>query len=361
MTIQCRTGCGEQITYERYDFPDGFVYFLPLNLDETIHDCPNVPHNLELKINEIFLGKDNIVEYQNPWKHEDMSVSQRYLLYFLTTNYEDKPDNYIDEYFSFELNVIHEWEKGFSWEDSFPVEEISNELKKQGLIAIQTQCLLFPSPFMGDYEYNTETKERYSNLNKLSRCYESLGEYKSAIRAREIQDRITDDQSKKIVELYEKSNSFESKLLKKNFKVNITATEFLELIDKVENVIKSFIRKMYPDINELQKDFPELCSKANELKVNDSKEIKRDNDDVIEFLTFGASVKILKINRRNKEKWSPIENFVIDYAYKIVDIRNMFRHYSDGRFETAITEHKKAKIQIYAIDLLEFFQKWDYR
>ena len=46
MTIQCRTGCGEQINYEQHPFPDGFSYFLPLNLDGTIHDCPNVPKNL---------------------------------------------------------------------------------------------------------------------------------------------------------------------------------------------------------------------------------------------------------------------------------------------------------------------------
>ena len=311
-----------------------------------------------MKVNEIFVEKDKIVKYRNPWKHGDITVLQRYLLNFLSSDYENKPDNYIKEYFSSGLGILYDWEKGFSWEDNCEIEQIPNELKKQGLLALQIQCLLFPSPFMGEYEYNPETKERYSNLNKLSRCYESLGKYKCARRAREIQDEITDDQSKKIIELYQKSESCESELLKNNFKDDITAAEFKELTDKVENVIKSFIRKMYPNIDELQNDFPELCSDANKHMINDSKEIKLDNNDVINFLSFGASVKILNINKKNKKKeWPYIGQLIIDYAYKVVDARNIFSaHYIDGKWDTAITKHKKAKIQILSIDILEFFE-----
>ena len=42
MPIQCRTGCQEQVNYEHFHFPDGFTYFLPKNLDDSIHDCKNL-------------------------------------------------------------------------------------------------------------------------------------------------------------------------------------------------------------------------------------------------------------------------------------------------------------------------------
>ena len=40
MSIMCKTGCNQQVTYENIEFADGFVYFLPRNLDTTIHYCP---------------------------------------------------------------------------------------------------------------------------------------------------------------------------------------------------------------------------------------------------------------------------------------------------------------------------------
>ena len=35
----CKTGCGYEIEYEPHEFSDGFVYYLPRNVDGTIHDC----------------------------------------------------------------------------------------------------------------------------------------------------------------------------------------------------------------------------------------------------------------------------------------------------------------------------------
>ena len=35
----CKTQCGCMIEYEPHEFSDGFVYYLPRNLDKTIHQC----------------------------------------------------------------------------------------------------------------------------------------------------------------------------------------------------------------------------------------------------------------------------------------------------------------------------------
>ena len=35
----CKTDCGMEIEYVPHEFSDGFVYYLPRNLDGTIHNC----------------------------------------------------------------------------------------------------------------------------------------------------------------------------------------------------------------------------------------------------------------------------------------------------------------------------------
>ena len=35
----CLTKCGLDVDYEPIEFSDGFVYYLPRNLDKTVHNC----------------------------------------------------------------------------------------------------------------------------------------------------------------------------------------------------------------------------------------------------------------------------------------------------------------------------------
>jgi len=39
MKMLCKTNCGHEIEYESHEFSDGFVYYLPRNVDGTVHDC----------------------------------------------------------------------------------------------------------------------------------------------------------------------------------------------------------------------------------------------------------------------------------------------------------------------------------
>ncbi len=332
MTIQCRTGCGEQITYQKYLFPDGFVYFLPLNLDETIHDCCNIPHNAEL------------YDMEN-----DMPLD------------ETIPDNYRKE--EFELGLIlmgdlsdDNWDSN-EWDVS-KLEKLPEEIKKDALITLQIMCVLFPSPFKSMYGYNSETKEHYSDLNRLSNCYESLGKYESAMTARLIQEKITHDQSTKIMELFNKAKHIPDIKQEEILTVRIDAVELRDkYFRKVENRIKSFIRKKYNIINEFQKDFPDLFLDANNKRSNPSKHIIHEHDDVIEFLSFGQCVKILKENRGNKKDWAVIDREIINQAYYIVDRRNEMVHYSDDKLDESITKEDKAVGIAFSKFVIDFFEK----
>ena len=35
----CKTDCGCDVEYIPHEFSDGFVYYLPRNLDGTVHNC----------------------------------------------------------------------------------------------------------------------------------------------------------------------------------------------------------------------------------------------------------------------------------------------------------------------------------
>ena len=35
----CKTECGMTVEYVPHEFSDGFVYYLPRNLDGTVHNC----------------------------------------------------------------------------------------------------------------------------------------------------------------------------------------------------------------------------------------------------------------------------------------------------------------------------------
>ena len=39
MTVECKTGCGKQVEYEKIVFDDGFIFHLPRNPDLSFHFC----------------------------------------------------------------------------------------------------------------------------------------------------------------------------------------------------------------------------------------------------------------------------------------------------------------------------------
>ena len=44
----CKTDCGCEVEYESHEFSDGFVYYLPRNLDKTIHQCVIIEMEMQM-------------------------------------------------------------------------------------------------------------------------------------------------------------------------------------------------------------------------------------------------------------------------------------------------------------------------
>lgn len=322
MTIKCRTGCDVQINYEEHVFPDGFIYFLPKNKNGTIHKCKKFPESPTL---EILHNYDKISDKTD--------------------------DNYLDEYAKVDGIWLESYEEQMYTlshsQFSAKKNQEQNLLWRYELRKLQTLLVLFPTPFEDGFidSISPNPQINYEDgypslLIHLSMLYEYLDDFESAEKARLIQDKITHDQAEKIVNLMKKQKNIDETFNEKILKINISVQELRsKYFRKVENRIKYFIRKKYVNDN-LKKDFPELYQNANQLRENYSKDIEHANDDVIEYLSFGACVKILKNNRNDVNKkgaWKAITHNIINYAFYVVDRRNDIDHYSDDKLEVSAT------------------------
>jgi len=376
MTIACRTGCGEQIENEFNSFSDGFVYLLPLNENGTIHNCKNLIQfgtgwskeeeealekldvlfndNIELESlkNKIFV-KDNWKKNYNTKKLKAQVTSD-------FENYVEKisKKNIPQKYLKSSKNSLREEYFGMMLKGTKLDRKLDKQTSSILLRNVQMRCILFPTPFLTD-----PTNLGGSDIIFLSGLYTTLGDFESAIRARLIQDRITHDQSQFILELYKKQKEFNDDVDDTILIENIPAVELRNTYyRKVENLIKSFIRKTYHPISHLKEDYPDEFKTAESLRSNPSDYVQRSNDDVIEYLTFGQCVKIIKINKINnnkkqeKDEWNCIDWNIIQRLDFIKDRRNDTDHVSDEDLENRVTQEAKIVGHLFSKKIIDFFK-----
>jgi hypothetical protein len=370
MPIQCRTGCKEQVNYEHFPFPDGFVYCLPKNLDDTIHDCKNLRITSRLhRVN--LIGDDGTVVEKIEVPIHSWSPEEKH--------FQDIQDNNgISGVNGIEKLTDEEWKKLFHTSPNqynFEYNELAYSSKKlvneqvnkslksadknslhKLLLNAQMRCILFPTPFLSN---NDNANEGISDLIYLSNLYEQLGDLESAVTSRLIQNNITQDQTVKILELVKKQKKSTGTTDEEILELNLSVQELRNnYFRKVENMIKSFIRKKYTKRDYLKKDFPILYQKANKLRGNTSKHVEHTNEDVVEFLSFGQCVNILKTNLkdRKKEEWHIIDWDIINHAFYVVDRRNDIDHYSGGNLEESIPKESKTLGYVFSKEIIEFFE-----
>lgn len=359
MTISCRTNCGEQIEYQAYDFPDGYVYYLPRNVDGTVHNCPNLPE-------DGFYGKHSMHHY------EDYDL-----------------DNKVGEEIVNEAVRIIERTWGslamledpimLSYRDKPPEQEEVNEARRALLTSMQTRCSLLPAPFMiwdfteflpmkGDPDYETAKYEDNisTDLEWLAGAYEKLGMLLHATVALHAQNDATYDKMRnsRILELTYRYYSITSSAKKS---LEYGSVENLQKnLRKVENLIKEFIRSQYNNIEILKEEFPQACSEALKNQKKGEGIIKKQNNDLVENLTFGNVFFILKTNKNKKVKkeeltknvWKKIKPEIITLINFSVEMRNVLSHYSDDvEIEKAIDEDTRKYHIIHCEKIIEFFEK----
>lgn len=245
MTIQCRTGCGQQVGYTQYQFSDGFLYVLFTDSDELPHHCSNIPDN-----------------FYDDWNNSYDKGGNK----IIKNNYQDFFIDLLSAQLASEENI----------EEDFKLYEQSNvnlKIFEKYLEQTKVACNAFPTPF---YEIDPERDDTVYSLTQLSDCYFQIGKYGDALLALSIQNQITNNQIKHITKL-EKSQ--------KNILIN-TTTPTIQIIkkkiQKIEFMIKAYFKKI--PINELFKDNEEKRKFLERILKNQmvlDKPIERDEIDVL--------------------------------------------------------------------------------
>ena len=346
MPIQCRTGCQEQVNYEHFPFPDGFVYFLPRNLDGSIHDYKNLRLSHDIK-GQVSSEQGKIVKTfdMDLWSPDEIEFEKIF-------REKNKETNNAEELRKLVENAPNLY--AFEYDGLLVGKSVS---LKERLLNAQMRCIMFPTPYLPNPSFMG-----FSDILDLSITYELLGDFESAIRARLIQEKITHDQTEKILELVKKQNDYTKNDDELIIELNLTVKELRDkYYRKVENVIKSFIRKKYLNMNDFKNNFPELYDKANNLRARSTSNIERTNDDVIEYLSFGSCARILKDKKSEKDNpWNEIEYDIINSAYYVVDRRNEIEHDSDDDLDKRVSKESKVLGYIYSKKIIDFFEKLNY-
>ena len=377
--MTCITHCDEDVNYQRFEFPHG-EYLLPLNSDGTIHRCSVLRG-----------GEDDVLLMHNEVIFE---IGQLYghLLYELqmfdfpiTTEIEIYSQN--DPEFSMIASILkklflinHICPDPFLEEPPNPYQVAHGAAAIIGLIGL----LYFEIGDDNSYKKAKEL-EKQINLNALFYELESQLKKKVGDRTDGNTDKITIEEIKeKIQDLNKKSERIIN-----NFNSNETDSEEIDLeeteIDdendekfslknlekyasKVEYEVKSFLRTRISE-PEIKKYYPYCYNQAIYDRKNNPGYLKRDFDDVIEFLNFGNAISILngKIDWEIKDK-STINDFndsrlvfhipgkYFNFLFLIRPFRNDNSHYTQEKKNNSMDLDERKMIYLAYIRLMDFFE-----
>lgn len=351
MVILCRTGCGEEISYEEFEFEDGYVYYLPRNLDGSIHNCENLPED------------GNYGEYSS---HEKTCpVDER-----IGTEFTEK---------MFELRdkgnmAIAETENPDFVRDREPTKKEIQDNRKKRLLKMQICCVLYPAPFLKwDYtalqiDYAPSESWKFSDLVTLAECYSILGMTQCEKTALLIQNIVTGGQSSKILELEKKSTDFVMENEEIKSIESLSVNHLQQKLRELEKGIKDFLRKQFKSTADFKTDFPEIFSEAKRKQSNDNEIIKKNNQDIFEFMTFGEALKVIRYkkteSRKNQSRtrqmsatiWDKFGFDEINRLSSCVHVRNQIAHYSDVDIESSFNNDEKIIHFLYCKQLIGFFK-----
>jgi hypothetical protein len=350
--LPCRTGCGEQVSYEHISFPDGFIYFLPQNKDQTIHNCPNLP-----KIDDGGTGMG--------WSKEEIELEEwcdNFMLLpmkeieerfeTLDQKVNSCPNQFNREYSEIESAYLLEHEENSNLSPQEKKQE--SVFFERDLLNSQMRCILFPSPF-----FFTPNLSKIPDLIWLSKCYENLANYECAIIARMIQDRITHDQGNEILNLEKLKKSFSEQ---NEIKVDKSIIQIRDNdIRNVEESIKKFIRTNLPieDFKKVNLQLFNELNKHREERNNSRTTTLGKFDDVFERLTLGQCIMLIN-NLRKAKNFFVFNQIKRDHIYRLEWLKDNFRNENDhavGDVEREFTDEDKILAVTYCKIITEHINK----
>ena len=390
--MTCITHCGEDVNYQRHEFPHG-EYLIPLNNDGTIHRCSVLRG-----------GEDEILVIHNEVISE---IGELYGTLLYEIQMIDFPSSTIMHY-NLKNEKVHE----HYTENDVQYQMIIEFLKK--LFLINHIC---PDPFLeeppnhypvmygaaaiigligllyyeiGDDNSHKKARELEKQINLSALMYDSVKQDNSSLeelwkkvgdRTDGITNEMTIEKMKEILEnqvkgILNNSNSDETNLEE----IDLEETEINDKDDekfslknlekyakKVEDEVKSFLRTRISEL-EIKKYYRYCYNNAISNRETNPGYLKRDFDDVIEFLNFGNAVSILKgkIDSEIKDRsilFHDASHLVFhipkkyfDFLYLILPFRNDDSHYTQEKKNNSMHLYERQMIYLAYIRLMDLFE-----
>jgi hypothetical protein len=308
MKGKCKTDCGQDIEYDAHEFSDGFVYYLPRNVDGTVHDCFMVGtimqdcfiHDIEEnqdKLEEIFQeNKDKLEISLDEFLKNVWSIDQNALNYLGASDSMD-----------FELMSMVRVGK---------MSELKNHLESQihnvtapfyGMRMIEMEMGFFDNAITINFEDASDdevcmlvsidlpTKKGYQ-LEYLGKFYEIMIRLEDAKKCYQLQYESTKEPE--FLDIIEKLDE-KIKNNKKNKQIisKIIDSDILKkAVDDTEEKIRQYIVALFPsNMNSVWKRLPMLYASVKKIHEKEQESIipiTEKND--VERLSLGALNIILK-------------------------------------------------------------------
>jgi len=289
MTIHCKTGCGSQVTYEIRSFSDGFNYFLPLNPDRTIHNCPNVPSN-----------------YEEEWPGVTYDESGNM----------DLSNNYYDLFTEMDAALFF-GEKGIELMDKKPA---TRTIIERSLRGYQIESVVLPLLF---YQLDTERDSTFYQLTAIAESYKQLGDYDNALLALVIQNSATNDQFGRIDEILKTKQYQSSQEFYLSDENNVTVELIIRKIEKIEKLLKIYLRKKFQNNRELFVN-DKTIQKKTQQRLTEQIMIEEiiGNIDKIDAMTLGEVISLITFYQ-NEGKFPEFTKTEKPFLELILQYRNI--------------------------------------
>ena len=280
----CKTECGMTVEYVPHEFSDGFVYYLPRNLDGTVHNCifsEEEPDFFEVE-------PDAIEEFFQ--KHKERLKIDEYDLQGIV-------DSMLGGWFEpMDLDFMEFIKDGNMF-----------GLKKY----VEEELIRSPMPTFAhrsDYRWGEQdddiglpTTQGYQ-LEYLGKIYELMIRLEDAKKCFELQHECTGEpELKKHVEELDKKiqERRNTEKVTEDIPDNLTSEDMRTKIELTELNIRKYVVELFSN------NFTELFKKNPTLKEQCQKRRKKDEDTMLNFnenspidtVSLGSLAHILKISR----------------------------------------------------------------
>ena len=308
----CKTSCGCEIEFEPHEFSDGFVYYLPRNLDGKVHNCifSEEPDFFNLDVDE-----DEEVLKEFCQKHKErLKISPAELVAIIASGPRDFVDTPMDMDFmdSIRMGNVLNLKKYVERELSIATmpylkhrSDLRWQLREEQEIfetkATQEQIIGYtwielPTDSGYQLEFLGYLYEMMIRLEDAKKCfelqYECTGEPELKKRVEKLDKKIQERKNVQVVE--------------ENIPVDLTPEDVQKRIDFTELNIKKYTVELFSN------NFTEFFKKNPKLKEQCERDRRKREDMLLDFnensaidtLNIGSVAHILKISRGKKRSES---------------------------------------------------------